>query len=33
MSRLKSTIAGIRRKLALTPEQATQLATIKFPCC
>ena len=25
--------ARLRRKLALTPEQAEQLATIKFPCC
>lgn len=33
MRKLKSTIARIRRKLTLTPDQATQLATIKFPCC
>lgn len=23
----------LRKKCALTPEQAEQLATIKFPCC
>lgn len=28
-----SPFARLRRKFALTPEQADQLATIKFPCC
>lgn len=26
-------IARLRRRLALSPEQAEQLARIKFPCC
>ncbi len=33
MKRLTQIIAHLRRKSALTPEQADHLATIKFPCC
>lgn len=33
MKTLRHAAARLRRKLALTPEQAEQLATIKFPCC
>ncbi|PJI85370.1 hypothetical protein BC777_3372 [Yoonia maricola] len=33
MKTLKQIIMRLRRKAALTPEQAEILATIKFPCC
>lgn len=33
MIKIKQVIARWRHKLALTPEQADQLAAIKFPCC
>ncbi len=33
MTTLRKWIARLRRKAALTPEQAEQLASIKFPCC
>lgn len=33
MKRLKRIAALWRRKLALTPEQAEHLASLKFPCC
>jgi len=33
MRKLKAIIARLRRKYALTPEQAETLASIKFPCC
>ncbi len=33
MKKLMSTLQKLRRKAALTPEQAEQLAHIKFPCC
>jgi len=33
MKRLRRIAGCWRRKLALTPEQAEQLAAIKFPCC
>ena len=33
MKTLKSFAIRLRRKWALTPEQAEVLATIKFPCC
>ena len=33
MSTLKAFIIRMRRKLAMTPEQAETLATIKFLCC
>jgi len=33
MKTLKRRGARLRRKLALTPEQAGQLATLKFPYC
>jgi len=33
MEKLKSIFTHMQRKLALTPEQAETLATIKFPCC
>lgn len=33
MRQLKTIITRLRRKMALTPEQAATLATIKFPCC
>lgn len=33
MRTIRATILRLRRKWALTPEQADQLAAIKFPCC
>ncbi len=33
MKTLKRLVAHLRRRLALTPEQAEQLARIKHPCC
>ncbi len=33
MKTLKRIVARWCRKLALPPEQAEQLAAIKFPCC
>lgn len=33
MTRIQQLAARLRRHLALTPEQADQLAAIKFPCC
>ncbi|SLN56814.1 hypothetical protein TRL7639_03057 [Falsiruegeria litorea R37] len=33
MKALRHLAARLRRKLALTPEQVDQMATIKFPCC
>lgn len=33
MKKLWSWVKILRRKSALTPEQAEQLASIKFPCC
>lgn len=33
MKTLKRITARLRRKAALTPEQAEILASIKFPCC
>lgn len=33
MRRLLQALTELRRKAALTPEQADQLAQIKFPCC
>jgi len=33
MRLLRDRFARLRRKLALTPEQAEALAHIKFPCC
>lgn len=33
MTTLKRITARLRRTWALTPEQASHLATIKFPCC
>ncbi len=33
MARLRTYIAALRRKWALTPEQAATLTTVKFPCC
>ena len=33
MTKLKTFVARLRRKWALTPEQAEQLAKVKFPCC
>jgi len=33
MKTLRRITNGLRRKMTLTPEQAEQLATIKFPCC
>ena len=33
MKALKTLAARLRRKCALTPEQADHLATIKFPSC
>lgn len=33
MRKLHTLIARLRRKLALTPQQADIVATIKFPCC
>lgn len=33
MTTLRRIAERLRRKIALTPEQAEQLAAIKFPCC
>lgn len=33
MKALRKIATRLRRKLALTPEQADHLATVKFPCC
>jgi len=33
MTRIRQIISRLRRKLALTPEAADHLATLKFPCC
>lgn len=33
MKTIRTWISNLRRKAALTPEQADQLASIKFPCC
>lgn len=33
MKKLWRALTVLRRKTALTPEQAEQLAQIKFPCC
>ena len=33
MKTLKQIMTRFRREIALTPEQAKLLATIKFPCC
>lgn len=33
MKILQRLVARLRQRLALTPEQAEHLATIKFPCC
>jgi hypothetical protein len=33
MKQLWKKLTLLRRKAALTPEQADQLAQIKFPCC
>jgi hypothetical protein len=33
MTSLFKAIARLRRRYALTPEQAERLAHIKFPCC
>jgi hypothetical protein len=33
MRTLWQALIALRRKTALTPEQAEQLARIKFPCC
>lgn len=33
MKTLRTFAKGLRRKWALTPEQAEHLAAIKFPCC
>lgn len=33
MKKLLRAFANLRRKATLTPEQAEQLAQIKFPCC
>lgn len=33
MTALLRIVKAWRQKLALTPEQAEQLAAIKFPCC
>ncbi len=33
MKAIRKIAARLRRKFALTPEQADHLATIKFPCC
>lgn len=33
MKTITRIVGRFRRKWALTPEQAEQLATIKFPCC
>ena len=33
MKKIWNVINGLRKKVALTPEQAKQLEHIKFPCC
>lgn len=33
MTKIKTVIAQLRRKFAMTPEQADLVASIKFPCC
>lgn len=33
MKILQRLAVRLRRRVALTPEQAEHLATIKFPCC
>lgn len=33
MRKLWTAFIALRRKAALTPAQAEQLAAIKFPCC
>lgn len=33
MTALRKITARLRRLFTLTPEQAEQLAKIKFPCC
>lgn len=33
MKTLKKIATRLRRRWALTPEQAERLATVKFPCC
>lgn len=33
MIKLWKALADLRRKYAMTPKQAEQLAQIKFPCC
>lgn len=33
MNKIRTFIGRLRRKLAMTPEQAETLASIKFPCC
>lgn len=33
MKRLRFLLIGLRRKMALTPDQAEHLAKIKHPCC
>lgn len=33
MKRLKAAFGVLRRRWALSPEQAKTLSTIKFPCC
>lgn len=33
MKKIREIAAHLRQKLALTPEQADHMATIKFPCC
>lgn len=33
MTRVRLFVSRIARKIALTPEQAEQLARLKFPCC
>jgi hypothetical protein len=33
MTKIKTFIMHLRRKFAMTPEQAETIASIKFPCC
>jgi len=33
MKAMRRIATFLRRKIALTPEQATLLASVKFPCC
>lgn len=33
MTKLKAMFRTMRRKWAMTPEQAEHIAKIKFPCC